>query len=71
MIHVSTGPPIIPESRISQVRFEVAAAPHVPVRGPLTGCALGSLGESWQFGPPAAGPQDLPDVISANLSLDA
>ena len=45
--------------------------PHVPVRGPLTGCAFGSFGESAQLRPPAAGPPDLPDVISANLSLVA
>ena len=45
--------------------------PHVPIRGPLTGCAFGSFGESSQLRPPAAGPPDLPDVISANLSLDA
>lgn len=32
-------------------------------------CWLG--GESSQFGPPTAGPWDLPDVISANPSLDA
>ena len=38
--------------------------PHVPVRGPLTGCAFGSFGESSQLRPPAAGPPDLPDVIS-------
>jgi len=45
--------------------------PHVPVPMPLTNFAFTLAGQSLQLGPSAAGLQDLPDVTSAILSLDA
>lgn len=45
--------------------------PDVPVPMPLINYAFWLVDESSQFGPPTAGHRDLPDVISANLSLDA
>lgn len=45
--------------------------PHVPVPKPLTNFAVTLVGRSLQLGPSAAGLRHLPDVSSANLSLDA
>lgn len=45
--------------------------PHVPVLSPPPGFAFTLVSRSLQFGPPTAGGQDLPGVISANPSMDA
>lgn len=45
--------------------------PHVPLLMPLRCFAFTLAAESLQLGPSTAGHQDLPDVGSANLSLDA
>jgi hypothetical protein len=49
----------------------VLLRPDVPVLWPRVGWAGWLAHESLPLGPPAAGPKDLPDVLSANLSLDA
>lgn len=45
--------------------------PHVPALSPPPDFAFTLVSRSLQLGPPTAGSQDLPDVISANPSMDA